>query len=407
MSTRDVRIGDIPWVPPTGPGIVNVSKMRSFRVLNLVAFITVTISLIVVFIPFEGLRVKRDIDRISINLNDGLIPYLVKLAPKKIDENHTALYLSTTFANQSIGDVTFGDKTVELPSYCKIRFVAVYIDTNAMKTPRFVNIYDFFVGAIKVAKYVRSDSNPEKYDNFDSSTYLIPLPVTSTIKLKAKVYELLYGDIEHVFRASFVGSNGKTLHEVFTSTNVEVEEIQIGQEKVVIPTSAKSIVLRAIESSAQNIIQIALFSSEGQEKLDGKDFYVHKDDWSKAYVNEAGLKDMLKEYNIAVKSENDLFTLNRIIISDGLTLPAQNIHEPSLLTSSHDEVVDGWTYKIFFGDLHHILGHLNINGASFNSSPAAVDRVVILYNKNDSKDPPQGFVCTKHDGNYLYEKIKP
>ncbi|ORM41389.1 uncharacterized protein BXIN_2495 [Babesia sp. Xinjiang] len=396
--------GSGPQTPQPRTETVDVSRMKSFYILNVVTFATVAIGLILVLIPFPALRVQRGIERININLNERAVPYLVKVEMKDDKDTGVGIFLSTRFSHHVLGDVAVGNITIPDSIYCKNRLVAAYYASKPITVPRFLNVYDVFPGAIVVGRYMPSESQPNEYLRYDGSIYLVPHAVPQDLHLDVDLRDLFYEDIEHVFRTYFVDTTGKIVTDVKAAVAVSHLTIKIGGTPTPFQNSDPRYGFRSIELPDLNITKI-MIRSVVSEKVVEHVYYVHTSNWMVVYIGRQGLSELLTHHRLTLDMKSDPFAINRITVTHREEVPFLWGTETDTRLSHHMVDIEGWRYHIVFADWWHIVGSITLKGGTLHGDSTATDRIVVFYRANGEDPQLEALVCTKHDRDYSWEHI--
>lgn len=386
-------------------GVVDIGKMMSFKILNIVALATIVVAVSLVSSPFEGLLMVKGIERININLNDNRSSFLINIQYKNLDDNWLALYFTTSYRYYSIGDVTVGDITARLPSHCNTRFVSAYYTTKPQGTPRYLHVYDYYPGAITVSKYMKPEGG-DAYLNYDSSIYMIPVPTGNQPIIKSTIREILFKDVEYVYKAKFVGRDGKIHYEVRFCPTAIIEDIEVGESSLLPPMSRAAYTIRALEVPQYKLIKIAVFSNSADDPKIHKEFYMKTDEMDKEYSKEEGFEKLMKEKDIAGTTSSQLFTLSRISIPSRTAVP-YNYRDENKMLHMFSAAVGSWEYMIVNADMNNVIGSVNKDGVNvLPPNTAAVERVLLSWRKTSEKTYSELYICTKTDQGYEYIQLK-
>ncbi|GIX65242.1 transcriptional regulator [Babesia caballi] len=396
MSSQE---GDATTPPPPPPRRqiehTDLMSMKTFKAVNVISALTILTTLIIVAIPIPSLRVERQIDVVDVNLNHAIISNVVGVTSKPYKSDGRAIYLSTQFDYNRLGNVTVGNVNIPVSDHCKDRFVALYYPTTPLTRPEFLNIYDFFVGGVTITKFSQSATDPTHYWPLDAAIYLLPHSSTLPSKLEAALYDVLYGDVAHFFVTSFVDSAGKFVYDVKVPLHASQVEIRIGNEVVRCSDPRAKLRIRTVEVAKHHIAKV---TAVGADPGSHDEIYVSTDDWAKAYVGAEGLQQLLTDKNIQLDPNDDLFAIKPVVFTDRELVPVQLKQELSPLLYFHNTVVEGWKYNVVFADAWHLVGDVTVDSSTIPSDPTATERVFLVFQKPQEGSHFYGVVCTRHGG---------
>lgn len=399
MSSRESQGTTIPWASPFVYGTFDVGRTHAFRLLNIITAMTLVTAFVLVCTPYEGLLLAKGIETININLNEPRISHLVHLKYKNLTNSGMALYFQALTSNYSIGDITMGDMTVKASSHCVSRAVAAYNESKTFQTPKFVNVFDFFPGAIRNSRYVRSEKGNE-YFNYDSSVYLMPVPTQIEPVVKASIKDLLYTDIEYVYRASFIGAGGKIIHEVKFFHAAIIEEIKVGDEVLIPRTEKGGVTIMVVEVPQHKVMKMVITPNSSVNVAVEKEYYVDTENWDKIYINASGLERLIRLKNIPSASVPHLFVLTRINLPARVSVNYVNKVEDNPLLNTFSADVGSLTYTIIAADMNYIIGQIAQNKNFIAADTAAVERVIMGWRQVNVVEYDHLYVCTKNDLTY-------
>ncbi|CDR94960.1 hypothetical protein, conserved [Babesia bigemina] len=404
MSTREAEpsTADLPPI-----STVEVCRMKSFILINVAACVTLLATLAVVFIPFPGLRVTRQIETIDINLNEHTLPALIYVEAKEEDDQRMNFYINTRYPYHSIGNVTLGEAVLPVSKHCRNRFVASYYTDKPISIPSYVNVYDLYSGAIAVTKFFKSNA-PLVYVQYDSSAYVIPHELSDPLNLEADIHDLLYNDVQYAIKTRFEDADGKIVRDVKFTANVKEVTLKIGQISSKFTNDVATFAVRTVDMPKYEVIRIAvhpLTKTAPHKHV----YYVHGSNWKLAYEGNQGLQKLSNDHNIKERLTEGMFDVHRVRIEDGQQIPMEWTTPLHSKLHYHEASADGWKYTFFFADKSHILGDNILGGVIHKdaSTPAAVatDRIIIVYDQAKESDQPRGFICTKRELEYVYSPI--
>ncbi|GBE61841.1 phosphohistidine phosphatase [Babesia ovata] len=404
MSTREAEpsTAELPQMRT-----VEVSRMKSFLLINAAACVTILATLAVVCIPFPGLRVTRQIETFDINLNQQTLPSLIRLEAKEENDLHMSFYLNTLYPYHSIGNVTLGEGVIPISKHCKNRFVASYYTTKPIKTPSHVNVYDLYSGAVAVTKFFQS-KDPGVYVQYDSSAYVIPQALSEPINLEADVYDLLYGDVQHAIKTRFEDASGKIVRDVKFTANVKEVTLKIGQISSKFINDVPTCAVRTVDIPTYDVVKIMIYPLP-KTAPHKHVYYLHGSNWKLAYEGNQGLKTLLSDHSIKESLTEETFDVRRVHVEDKQQVPLEWTAPLNEKLHYHEASADGCKYSFFFADRGHMLADNNLrdvaNKGGSTPTAMATDRIVVIYVPAEETKHPRGFICTKRDLEYVYSTI--